>query len=213
MSSRALIRQDLDSLQGRYSEVMEFLVPRKRLSTGAWGYSLQAQTSMTIRVGADPYSPHALEETITFDIDECEVAVPDPTFTAAGSLRFDVEILSIYGKTTSQVLFGEETEVTMRVGRGLDPYARPTFGRTEIRPEDDFGTEFVPSTQWVNLDVDTPYGTLRNREPAEMRASINQLPPLQSPYTQQGVVELFNDRGVRMAAKATAMSTLTEING
>ena len=208
--TRQLVRNELDRLRGRYSEILEFMEPRTRLRDGRLGYVMKAQTEMEIIVGADLDSPTAMRETIVFDIDRCEVAVPDPTFTAEGALRFDIEIVAIEGTTVAERLFGEPTEVTMRVGQGVDPFLRPTYGRTEVALGQEIA-DGVVSTQWVNLEVGTPYGPLRNKGPAEMRSTITQLPPVDSPYIQQGKVDLFNDRGVRMAAKAASMSTIIEI--
>ncbi|XVX20223.1 hypothetical protein ACQP1U_18410 [Actinomycetota bacterium] len=207
-----LVLRDLDYLKSRYAQVMEFMIPRTRLSDGSLGYSMSARTEMTIHGGPNPSSEDAPVETITFDIERCEVIVPDPVFTADGGLRFDIEILAIEGRTVSHVLFGEDTEVLMKVGRGVDPFLRPTFGRTEIALDQDISNG-VSSSQFVNLEIETKYGRLRNRQPAHMLSTITQLPPLHAPYVQQGVVELFNDRGIVNAAKAASMSVLTDVDG
>lgn len=207
-----LVLRDLDHLRNRYAEVMEFMLPRTRLSDGSLGYEMTARTEMTIKGGPDPTSEDAPVETITFEIERCEVIVPDPTFTREGAIRFDVEILAIEGRTVSNILFGGETEVVMRVGRGIDRYLRPTFGRTEIGYDQQIADGIV-SSQFVNLEVETKYGKLRNGEPAHMQATITQLPPLDTPYIQQGLVPMFNEYGVVTAGKANSMSITTAVLG
>ena len=197
---------NLEQLQSRFAQVAEFMAPRVELSDGSRGFRLTATTSLTIKAGAEPFEPGSAEETIVFDVQDCEVKVPDPVLTTDGALRFDIEIFRILAHSVSKTLFGTEVPLTMKVGRGIDPMIRPTFGRFEIPYGVAFGERYLTSTQLVNLEVETPVGTLRNREPAVMQAQVNQIPPVTS-YVQQGIVPMYNEAGQVIATKINANSS------
>lgn len=193
-------------LRDRFAEVSQHMHPRTTISDGSPGYRLTATTTLTVRVGADPDDESMPIETISFAVKDCEVRVPDPVLTVDGALRFDVEIYRLRADSVSTVLFGYEVPLTMRVGRGLDPMLRPTFGRFEIPAAHEFGVEPLLSTQLVNLAVDTPIGVIQNREPAVMQARITHMPP-DAAYIQQGVVPMYDVNGTVVAVKLRASST------
>jgi hypothetical protein len=196
---------NLEQLQSRFAQVAEFMAPRIELSDGTLGYRLTATTTLTIKIGAEPFEPGSPEETIVFDVRDCEVKVPDPVLTTDGALRFDIEIFRIVSESVSTTLFGTEVPLTMKVGRGVDPLIRPTFGRFEIPYGSSFGAQHLISTQRVNLEVETPVGTLRNREPAIMQANVNQIPPATA-YVQQGLVPMYDAAGNIVVTKTNASS-------
>ena len=196
---------NLEQLQSRFAQVAEFMQPRIELSDGSRGYRLVATTTLTIKIGEAPFADGSPEETIVFDVRDCEVKVPDPVLTTDGALRFDIEIFRIVAESSSKTLFGMEVPLTMKVGRGVDPMIRPTFGRFEIPYGVSFGERHLTSTQLVNLEVETPVGTLRNREPAIMQAQVNQIPPVTA-YVQQGIVPMYDDAGRVVVTKTDASS-------
>lgn len=199
---------NLEQLQSRFAQVAEFMQPRIELSDGSRGYRLVATTTLTLKIGGEPFAAGSPEETIVFDVRDCEVRVPDPVLTTDGALRFDIEIFRIVAESVSTTLFGTEIPLKMMVGRGVDPLIRPTFGRFEIPYGVSFGERFLTSTQLVNLEVETPYGTLRNREPAIMQAQVNQIPPA-TPYIQQALVPMYNEKGDIVVTKTKATSAAT----
>lgn len=193
-------------LRDRLAMISEHMQPRTTISDGSQGYRLTATTELTVRVGPDANDENMPIETISFDVRDCEVRVPDPTLTVDGAVRFDIEIYRLYAESVSTVLFGREVPVIMRVGRGLDPMLRATLGRFEVPANVEFGTEPLLSTQWVNLAVETPLGVLQNRQPAVMQARIRQMPPDKA-YVQQGLVPMYDSHGNIVAVKCRSSST------
>ncbi|AZZ55671.1 hypothetical protein [Rathayibacter iranicus] len=194
----------------RLLEMAAHQLPRRRISDGTFGYFLEAKTVLDVRMGADPFDETAPTETLELYTTECEVRVPDPTMTADGTLRYDLEIYRLITVGRSRTLFGKDVPVKLLVGRGVDPMIRPTFGRLEVAEDVAFGTEPVTSTQLVNLVLETPMGYIHNREAAVMQSQVTHIPPVKLPYVQQGMVPLYleGNETTPVAVKRKASSTL-----
>ncbi|MEE2039969.1 hypothetical protein Q8791_22390 [Nocardiopsis sp. CT-R113] len=196
-------------LHSKTSHLVDVMIPRRELSDGTLGFKARVQTTITLKFGGDA-SADTPEEVITLVAEESEIRLHDPVLTLDGALRLDLETITYEAVGTSEVLWPGE-RVRLRVGRGLDPMMRPTFGRMEIDPLVNFGTDPVRSVQEVYVEADTPLGTLHNRLPAVMHCDLTSIPPIGQPYVQQGQVALYDADGQVVCMKTTTESELTAL--
>jgi len=191
----------LDLFKGRLQKLEEVLNRRTALKDGRRGFRLVGEQTATIVLGPSLNDQDAPRETITLKTTETEVALDEPVLTQDGSTRLMFEILSLrlQGKSA---LFGGDSKVTMTSGRGADKFMRPTFGRLDIPLSLEFGQVPLRSVQEVYFTIETPKGTLHNREPARMVGHITNIPPVGVAYVQEFPVVLFNEAGEKVAVKA-----------
>lgn len=196
-------------LRTKTSNLVDVMIPRRRLSDGSLGFKARVETTITLKFGGDA-SADTPEEVMTLVAEESEIRLHDPVLTLDGALRLDLETVSYEAVGTSEVLWPGE-RVRLRAGRADDPMMRPTLGRLEIGPLVQFGTEPVRSVQEVFVAADTPLGTLHNRLPAVMHCDLTRIPPIGQPYVQQGQVALYDGDGRVVCMKTTTQSELTAL--
>ncbi|WP_188195055.1 hypothetical protein [Nonomuraea sp. SYSU D8015] len=194
-------------LHSKARHLVDVMVPRRELDDGTLGFAARVQTTITLKLGDDA-TADTPTETITLIAERSQIRLHDPVLTLDGAMRLDLETRTYEAVGTSKVLWPGE-EIRLRVGRGMDPLMRPTFGSLEISPLVNFGTDPVRSVQEVYLVADTPLGTLHNREPAVMVCELTKIPPIGQPYRQQGLVPLYNAAGQIVCMKIGTDSELT----
>ncbi len=196
-------------LHSKTSHLVDVMIPRRALTDGSLGFKARVETTITLKLGDDP-AADTPEETMTLVCESSEIRLHDPVLTLDGALRLDLETLTYEAVGTSTELWPGET-VRLLVGRGIDPMMRPTFGRLEVGPLVNFGTDPVRSVQEVYVVAETPLGRLTNREPAIMHCDLTRIPPLGQPYRQQGNVELYDESGRLVCLKTMTESQLVRL--
>lgn len=192
------------ALRNRASEILLRMEPRRTFPDGSRGYKATSQTTIEVVVGTRHDDPNALRERFEFPETEFEILVHDPVFSMNGTIRLDLEIKNYRTETISKVLFPGQT-VALGVGTSFNAALKPSIGRLEIPLGVEFGPESVRSQQFIHLAVETPMGVLHNPDAAHMQASVNQVPPVGSVYSQSGLVPMANAQG-----EIVAIKTLTE---